>query len=172
MAKPAPATEELAETQRRVAQIQADFDGGIKEWQAGQDAKFNQLDGQYLNAVRNAIVAMRNARRLADQSALQEEERCLVSRTPLPVLDTAAPPERVRLRATYDNEVRKIAIAGAETKVEIYDRLLGSLFAYQSILKQTNKTASADVVAALMDRSVAERDEVRATLKLAPASSQ
>jgi hypothetical protein len=142
----------------------------MKEWQAAQNAKFDQLDVQYLRAVKNAIVAMRNERRLADHAALQEEERLVASRTPLPPLDPLASPERARLRDIYDGQVRDIAVAGAETKVEIYNRLLGSLFAYQSILRQTNKTASADIVATLMDRSVAERDGVRAALKAAPAA--
>jgi hypothetical protein len=141
-AAPPPPTippEELAETQRRITQIQADFDASAKEWQAGQDAKFDQLEAFYLRAVRNEIVAMRNERRLEDLAGLQEEERLLVSNTPLPPLDVAAPFALVRLRSIYDAEVLKTARTGVETKIELYNRLLGSLFAYQSILNQTSK---------------------------------
>jgi hypothetical protein len=159
----------LAETQRRIAQIQTDFDTGVKEWQAGQDAKFNQLDAQYLRAVRNDIVSMRNERRLDDLAGLEAEERLLVARTPLPPLGATAPFALVRLRSIYDAQVLQIARAGAETKVELYNRLLGSLLAYQSILKQTNRAGSAEIVAGVMDRNIAERDDLRDSLKDASA---
>ena len=140
----------------------------MKEWQAAQDAKFAQLDAQYLRAVRNAIVSMRNERRLGDLAGLQDEERALVAKAPLPVVDVLAAPERARLRSIYDGQVYQIALAGLDPKIEIYNRLLGSLFAYQSILKQTNKTASADIIAAVMEKAVAERDGLRASLAAPP----
>lgn len=160
----APSGEDLSEAQRRIAQIQGDFTASVKEWQAGQNTKFDQLDVQYLRAVKGAIVSMRNARRLEDLAGLEEEEQQISTRTPLAPVNAASQPERARLRAIYDGQVRQIAHAGAETKVEIYNRLLGSLFAYQSILKQTNKNAAADLVAGIMDQTVKERDAVRATV--------
>ncbi len=160
--KPGMSPDQLAEVQRRVAQIQGDFDAAVKEWQAGQQAKFEVLDGQYLRAVRNGIFAMRNERKLADLAGLQDEERLLASQAPLPFLDASAPPERARLRGIYDEQVQAIARAGALTKVEIYNRLLGSLFAYQSILKQTNREQAAEMVARMIDEAVKERDALRA----------
>ena len=159
-----PVTEDLSEAQRRIAQIQGDFNASIQAWQADQDAKFAQLQAQYLRAVKNGIVSMRNARRLDDLAGLEEEERLLLSKTPLPPVEAARQPERARLRGIYDGQVQQIARAGAEVKVEIYNRLLGSFFAYQSILKQTNKTSSAALVAGLMEDAVKERDALRATL--------
>jgi serine/threonine protein kinase len=160
--------EESAETQRRIAQIKGDFDASVKEWQAAQDLKFAQLDAQYLRAVRNAIIAMRNERRLGDLAGLQEEERSLMAKAPLPSLDTLAAPERARLRSIYDGQVYQIALGGLDPKIDIYNRLLGSLLAYQSILKQRNQSASADIVAGVMDQAVAERDGLRASLAAPP----
>lgn len=159
----APSGEDLTEAQRRIAQIQGDFTASVKEWQAGQNTKFDQLDVQYLRAVKGAIVSVRNARQLEDLAGLEEEEKQISTRTPLAPV-SGNQPERRRLRAIYDGQVKQIAHAGAEVKVEIYNRLLGSLFAYQSILKQTNKTAAAELVAKLMDQAVKERDAIRATV--------
>jgi hypothetical protein len=162
------ATEEIAETQRRIAQIKGDFDAGVKEWQAAQDVKFTQLDAQYLRAVRTAIIDMRNQRRLGDLAGLQDEERALVAKAPLPPVDALSAPERARLRGIYDGQVHQIALGGLEPKIEIYNRFLGSLLAYQSILKQRNKTTSAEAVAGLMTQAIAERDGLRATLNAPP----
>ena len=140
----------------------------MKEWQAAQDVKFAQLDTQYLRAVRNAIISMRNERRLGDLAGLQDEERSLVAKAPLPSLDALAAPERARLRSIYDGQVYQIALGGLEPKIEIYNRFLGSLFAYQSILKQRNQTASAEMVAGVIDQAVAERDGLRASLNAPP----
>lgn len=156
-----PSPQELTEAQRRIGQIRGDFDTGLKEWQAAQDAKLNQLLSQYLRAVRNGIVTTRNARLLNDLAGLEEEEKMLLAKRDLPALDASLQPERARLRSIYDGQVREINKAGVEAKIEIYNRLIGSLFAYQSILKQTNKTAAADQVAQIMDQSVKERDALR-----------
>jgi hypothetical protein len=162
------ATEETAETQRRIAQIKGDFDASVKEWQAAQDMKFSQLDAQYLRAVKTAIIDMRNQRRLGDLAGLQSEERALVAKAPLPALDVLAAPERARLRGIYDGQVHQIALDGLDPKIDIYNRLLGSLLAYQSILKQRNQTASAEIVAGVMEHAIAERDGLRAILTAPP----
>jgi serine/threonine protein kinase len=160
--------EESAETQRRIAQIQGDFDASLKEWQATQDLKFTQLDAQYLRAVRTAIIDMRNQRRLGDLAGLQDEERSLVAKAPLPMVDALTAPERARLRSIYDDQVRQIAVGGLEPKIEIYNRLLGALLARLSILKQRDETASAEMVAGLINKAVGERDGLRAALTASP----
>jgi serine/threonine protein kinase len=162
------AAEEAAEIQRRIALIKGDFDASVKEWQAAQDLKFSQLDAQYLRAVKTAIIDMRNQRRLGDLAGLQDEERALVAKAPLPALDVLAAPERARLRGIYDGQVHQIALDGLQPKIEIYNRLLGSLFAYQSILKQRNQTASAEIVSGVMDQAVVDRDGLRAILTAPP----